>query len=155
MSQMDLKTTTIDDVEYSMTMLPPKVARKLLLKIWGIVAPILDGVIEKNPDIEKLAEKKVGLNLLNGAFAASADRLSEADLDWAMNELADITNVHMGGDETPKLSRVFDAHFAGKIGIMFRWFAWGLQVQFADFSDMVAGAIDGLAPAKGSKSPTT
>lgn len=117
MSQQDSESKTIDGVQYSVYMLPPRMARKILVKIVQSISPALGG------DEDTIV----------AALSSVADRVSDDDLDWMMNELAKVTQVHLGGDKAPMLAGIFDAHFKGKMGVMFSWFGFALKVQYGNF----------------------
>lgn len=119
MSQLDKHEKEIGGTVYLMRMLPPKKARALLLKMTKVVAPSLDG-LSMEADV---------LSALGGV----SERLSEEDLDYAMDLLSTVTDFRLPNGNEPNLKDKFDLHFTGKLGDMFRWFAWGLSVQYADF----------------------
>lgn len=117
MSQQDNESKTIDGAQYIVYMLPPRTARKILVKIVQTIAPAISG------DSDSVVR----------ALSTVADRLNDEDLDWIMNELAKVTKVNLGGDKAPMLSGIFDAHFKGKMGVMFSWFGFALKVQYGNF----------------------
>lgn len=151
MSQGDCKTKTIDGTKYGVYMLPPKLARKMLVRIFQVLAPSAGELFGR--ESEQLS-KAIGPTL-----ATLADRLSDDDLDWMMGELAKVSTVEMAPNKEPALGQIFDVHFMGRIGHMLKWFAFALEVQYSDFwSGSGSGLNDLLATVKAamaSPSPST
>jgi len=148
-SQRDSQTKSIDGCGYTVYMLPPKVARKILVRIFQVLGPSLGEAFSR--DEEKLSAA------IGPIIREFTDRLSDDDLEWMMTALADVTMIDPGGGKTIPLKGVFDGHFQGKIGSMLRWFAFALEVQFSDFfGDSVGGLgqlLAGLKETLASASP--
>ena len=139
MSQADCKTREIDGMKYSVYMLPPKTARKMLTRIFQVAGPSIGSIIgQQDDDVSKVA---------GPVLAEFAGRLDDADLDWMMNDLAKITTAEVSPGKEPFIGTIFDIHFRGRIAHMFKWFVFALEVQFADFWEGSDGGLNGLLSA--------
>ena len=66
--------------------------------------------------------------------------MKQEDLDHVIVELRNVCHVGVNGsDKTVPLANIFEAHFSGDIGGLFRWLFWGLKVQFGNFSNAFGG----------------
>ena len=151
MSQTDLQTRTIDGVKYGVYMLPPKLARKILVRIFQVLGPSAGEAFKR--------EEQEILAAIGPILATLADRLNDDDLDWMMGELAKVSTVELEPGKAPSLGQIFDNHFRGRIGRMFKWFAFAVEVQYADFWSGSESGLSGLfsmaKAAMASPSPST
>ncbi len=87
------------------------------------------------------------LTTLDGAVSAIAtllSTLSEQDMEFVVNALADETLVHKEGEEESMrvtLKNIFDTHFAGEYVKQVEWLAFALEVNF-DFLDGLRKRVD-------------
>lgn len=150
MSQSDSQSKTFDGTLYTVYMLPPKTARKILVRVFQVLGPSLGEAFTR--DDEKLSAA------IGPIVREFTDRISDEDLDWIMDALTGVTTISPGGEKTIQLRSVFDAQFKGKIGTMFKWFAFALEVQFSDFFGGSAGGLGqllaGIKETLGSVSPS-
>ena len=134
MSQKDAQSKKIGDHTYTVYMLPAKKSRHVLQKLASIALPALgslaDGVggLGKDSKISDLLNKKLDGAFFHDLCTTAMDRLSEADLDWMFEELG--TGSEVDGKQ---LWPQFDEHFRGNVGGQFRWFAFCLEAQYANF----------------------
>ena len=151
MSQTDLQTRTIAGVKYGVYMLPPRLARKMLVRIFQVIAPSAGEAFKR--------EGQEILDAFGPVLATLADRLNDDDLEWMMGELAKVSTVEVEPGKAPQLDKIFDIHFRGRIGQMFKWFAFAVEVQYADFWSGSEGGLNGLLAmakaAMASPSPST
>lgn len=136
MSQSDCKTKTIDGTKYGVYMLPPKLARKMLVRIFQVLAPSAGEMFSR--ESEEVA------TVIGPVLSSLADKLSDDDLDWMMSELAKVSTAEVAPSKEPFLEPLFDVHFRGRIAHMLKWFAFALEVQFSDFFDGSEGGLSGL-----------
>jgi len=144
MSQRDSESKVIDGTKYVVYMLPPRKARKILVRIFQVMAPSAGEAVSR-------ADDNVS-NALGDILKNLADRLDDNDLEWMMGVLAEVTTVETGPNQAPYLSKFFDAQFKGKIGAMMKWFVFALGAQYGDFfegsasdlSDQLAGLKEAL-----------
>lgn len=130
---MTAAKTTIDGHEYSVSMLPAKTAKRTLLKIVKVIAPsAADGIGSVSSLAELLGDAaKFGIA---DAIRTFVDRVDEDTLMEVTDLLAERTTVNLG-KQSPQLSQIYDAHFAGKLKAETKWFGFALKTQFADFFD--------------------
>jgi hypothetical protein len=136
MPQTQGSSETIDGIEYTVFMLPPRVARTMLVEMAKVLAPVLTS-IAPGGSVKDL----LGANIDLGTIATGlTDRLSPQMLDDHMNKLASATQVKEGGD----LSKIFDIHFRGEIGRMFKWYIFALKVNFGNFTSALESVSSSL-----------
>ena len=111
----------IGDCTYTVTMLPAKLGNRVLLKLMKSVAPVF-----------AVASGGVAA-LAAGGIGPAIQSLSEDDFDWIAQQLAEKTEVNMGGDQSPTLARVFDLHFAGKYMEELEWLEFAIEVNYGPF----------------------
>lgn len=150
MSQGDCQTRVIDGMKYGVYMLPPRLARKMLVRIFQVLAPSAGELFSRE---DEEVSKAIG-----PALSSLADRLNDDDLEWMMSELAKVTTAEIASGKEPFIGAIFDMHFRGKIAHMMKWFTFALEVQFSDFWSGSEGGLGGLiamARAAVSQSPST
>jgi hypothetical protein len=87
------------------------------------------------------------LTTLEGAVSAISallSTLSEQDMEFVINALAEETLVCKEGEEEHTrvtLKNIFDSHFAGEYGKQAEWLAFALEVNF-DFLDGLRTRVD-------------
>lgn len=119
MAQNEAKTKDIDGVKYSVRMLPPKVARRMLVEMAKVAGPVLGALTKKGLETEVNFQE---------VFEGVSENLTPELLDVHMSLLTDVSEA----DGVP-LKTIFDVHFMGKVGLMFKWYLFALQVNFEDF----------------------
>lgn len=129
MSQLDPVKETIDGHEYTMVMLDPTVAAKLLRRIMFVVSPAVGafavaGGKELTPELFSM--------IAGGLF----ERLDEKLLDDVISRMSSVTIV-----DGKKMDQVFMIHFRGRIGHMIKWIAFAMRVQYADFLSEIRNVI--------------
>jgi len=151
--QNEIQKTTISGDTYGVYMLPPRVANKMLIRIVKTVGPSLGLVVEELDD-DAVKGGLVGLMKnpkIDGSFIAKVaqelcERLDEDQIEGMMDTLADVSEVEGKGN----LLKAFDAHFHGKIGELYAWFAFALQVQFGNFGSAWSTDLSASLQAKAS-----
>ncbi len=133
--QTDIQTKLISGETYGVRMLAPRTANKMFIRIIKTVGPSL-GVLVEELDEDKVKGGLKGLMEnpdIDGTFIAKvakelSERLDENEIEHMMDTLAKVSEIEGVG-----LFNVFDKHFHGKIGELYVWFAFALQVQFGNF----------------------
>ena len=154
MSQTDTKSITIDGVRFTVHMLDPWVANEILHMLGNLVGPslgqLVGAVASKSGDQsisqqlaegKSWAEKKIDPEFLSAGISGLFQRLDPTQTRLIMEQLAAVTTV----GEKGRLSETFAAVFQGKIGAMYRWAAFAIKVNFADFFSSIPAAIEFVA----------
>ena len=133
--QTEEQKKVISGCTYTVYMLPPRQANKILIRIVKTVGPSLGVLIEELPDdAVKGGLKGLMDNVdIDGAFIGKVakelcERLDENEIERMMDTFAKVSEVN-----GVNLLSVFDGHFHGKIGELYAWFAFALQANFQDF----------------------
>lgn len=132
--QNEAQTKVISGVTYGVYMLPPRIANRMLIRIVKIVGPSL-GVLLEEVDEEEGLKGLMNSTKVDGAFIGKVARelcarLDEKTLEGIMDTFAEVSEVD--GASMPK---VFDAHFRGKVGEMYVWFIFALEVNYSSFGN--------------------
>ena len=138
MSQMDCQERVIDGVTYSVYMLPPKTAMDLLVDIGKVVGPSVGTLVDaasSKGGAAALLEMSVTSEFFSKAASELFERMDKSVLRSVIDQLAKVSMA-----DGVKLESTLDIHFRGKLGTMFKWLAFALQVQFGDFFNALGGA---------------
>jgi hypothetical protein len=134
---------TIDGHTYRVTMLPVSKGRRLLAELFKVAGPALGDLASAAAGAKGVSEVKV--ESLAGALRQLADRLEPAFLDRLCEELAASTQLVLdGGARAVPLKQEMEFHFAGRYGAMFKWIAFALKVNYADFFGAWSGGVRAL-----------
>jgi hypothetical protein len=169
MSQMDGKAREIEGHTYRVRMLDPMVASDLLVDIGKVIAPALGAIggfaLGEKDGVSKLLEgdgNGSGETVVGSAFERGVvgfvDRLEKQKLREIVETMARATALVVGPQEEPELWPLFNAHFGGRLVAMYKWLAFALEVQYADFFLAIGPAIGRAARSAGldrSSSPST
>jgi hypothetical protein len=136
-----VETFALDGEHYRVTQLGAVDGRRLIVRLIKTMAPLLRGVemagAKPTPQgvLSRVLETSDGK-----VFGAVADFLQEFDgafFEELCEKFASATEVRVTDGSTerwPTLSTtVFDEHFAGRYGLMLRWFVRCLALNGADF----------------------
>lgn len=149
MSQRDAKVFTIGEHRYEVYMLPPKVARHMLVDVGKVLAPAV-GALAGKGGLESVLDSSVDVG---AALGGMMDRLDHETLDRHFDALAKVTHV----DGKP-LGPIFEVHFMGAVGEQMEWFAFAMRANFEDFFGVLQRAsapLRAVAAGKASPSQTT
>lgn len=150
MSQLDSQTKIIDGVTYTVAMLDPLAANDLLIDIMHVVGPSLGAGVGAfagaftDGDGDGLDTKADPL-MLEKAISGFFERCTKQKLRETIDVLARVTTVEISS-KTPCLQTILAEHFKGKLGKMYEWLAFAIQVELGDFFDWVTPAIANAAP---------
>lgn len=90
-------------------------------------------------DLASIGNIKVGGDVFGRAVGALVERIDSARVQTLIKELAAVTEVAPeGSDKFLPLPGVFELHFAGRMGGLFKWLKFALEVQFSDFLSSLA-----------------
>lgn len=131
----------IDGVEYVMHQFPAGKALKVLSKLVKAIG-------------EPMAVLSAGANLqveevLPKAVHALAEKLDENEVEGLVKDI--LKSVHY---KNVPVSDVFDTHFQGRIGHLFKVLKETLSYQYGNFIEALVGSMQ-AGPAKGRKSQNT
>jgi hypothetical protein len=140
------KSLLIGSHTYHVTELPSGQARDLLVKLVKVFGPVLAGMLEDGKLIPEGTEgapaealvnrvSKVDSKTLSKMLLAFSDRVSAADFKYLCQVLGDSTQVEIeAGAQVPLDLEYQELHFkGGRLSHLFRWLAFALEVQYADF----------------------
>lgn len=156
MSQQTGERTTIDGIEFECFMLDPWVANDILHELFKLVGPSIGdlvGAASAGGDAKSIKEtmqdrellgKKLDPALLSQGVSGLFMRLDANTTRSIMERLASVTTVK-GGTGSGKLESTFQAVFIGKMGTMYKWAGWALQVQFKSLFGSIPAAIEWFA----------
>lgn len=113
----------IGDSTYRARQLPAGEGRRAFARLVRFLGPALAGLTS--------GEKDKGANL-GATLAGLASALTPEDVDYFCDTFGAVNDVK-NGDDWPRVSAVFDIHFAGKYGEMMKWIAWNIELNFGSF----------------------
>lgn len=137
MSQNVGTDVLIDDYTYTIYMLPPKKARKMLVSMAKIIGPALGAAVGEG-SFSSLLDKKTSDINVGAIIGQILERIDDKELDQFCEWLASVTHV----DGKP-LKDQFEFHFLGRIGAQFEWLAAAIKVNFSDFFPRLGRVISG------------
>ena len=131
-------STVIDGDRYEMTLFGATQGYRLFHRLFKMFGPSFGHLVDAMSGDKGASIRDV--NLASDAAVSALKRLvddvHEADLDHLIDALRKQTHVAAGGGQNSiPLAGVFEVHFQGRMGTMFKWLAWGLRVQYASFFD--------------------
>lgn len=117
---LETKNKQIGANEYQVTQLGAIQGRKVLARLARVIGPAI---------------AEVGTGGVTAALAKAAEGLTDADVDYFCETFAPMTHVRMPDGKTPKLSQIFDFHFAANYLELTKWLGFCLEVNFGSFFD--------------------
>jgi hypothetical protein len=141
---LDTTKVTVDGFEYTLQALDTVKARKVLFKVMGALAPVLQALAKAQSEPEQ-------------ALAQAASALVEHLPESAYAELCDVfaanTIVELPDGRSPQLKDVLRFHFSRRLSAEARWLFECCKFNFADFLDGKAlGDLRALMPKASLKS---
>lgn len=139
----------IGEHTYRVTQLTALKARALFARLVRFVGPAAATVVG--------AGRKVSLGELGSILGDLSERVTDDELGWFCDRLGECSYIVGDGGRTQQLERaIIDIHFAGALLDMFKWMAFALEVNFADFLSELKRTQAAASMAQGkpeSKSP--
>lgn len=132
------QSTVIDGYRYEMTMLGATQGYKLFHRLFRMFGPSFGSLMDAvgGGDIQDV---DLSSNVVIHGIQSLTENVKESDLDHVVEMLRKQTHVSVdGSDRTIPLAGIFEAHFSGSLGSMFKWLYWGLGVQYQDFTSAFA-----------------
>lgn len=159
MSQKEGVTEVIDGKTYTMYMLPPMVSNDLLIDVAKMIGPALGPVVDylvtgkKSDELSAVMDKELDSGFFTKVATSLSRELDKEVFTRVIQTFKQFTHV----DGQP-LDRIFDAHFRGELGAMYRWLAWGMRVQWGKCWSALGGVVSLpgaiVPPVPPSKSPS-
>jgi len=135
----EIHSTVIDGDRYEMTMFGASQGYRIFHRLFKILGPVLGKVMDAAVDVQDIRDVDLSSGAVAEGLQALSGAMKESDLDYLIDAMRKCTHVGIGGSEkTTPLAGVFEMHFSGRIGSMFKWLAWGLKVQYSSFGDAFA-----------------
>lgn len=159
MSQHDGETKDIDGHTYRVRHLDPMTAQDMVVDLADILGPAIAAVGGKmmatQGDSTQMAEGADPDTVMSGesyegsferAILGVVQRLSKAKQREFIDKLAAVSWVVQDDGKEPKLSTIYAHHFRGRVMSAYRWLAFALRVQFADFFSALSPVIARFDP---------
>ncbi len=153
------KEKTINGTKFRVVQLGFEDGIDLLVTLYKTLGPSLGVFMAglERKDSKSLGDTEVSMSGMRDALLELAQRLNASDLKLVVSTLAKTTRVNREGEKWPLLEPEVD--LAGEYGLMFKWLAFALEVNYSGFFDGAASPMGGLAAAlqtlKPSASPST
>lgn len=126
--------TTLGQSTYFVSYLPPQQASDLAIDLFKVLGPafamMMSGAAQGMKGEAVLKASLLDQDL-EPIVVSLAKTLDKAALNQAMQALAKVTYVTTNGTKA-NLTNVWNTHFTGRIGEMYRWFFFALKTNFAD-----------------------
>ena len=114
----------IDGVMYKVWPLPFSVGRPALVRLLGVLSPILSGVFKAQSEAGQAA----------ALFEALPAALTDADLAYFGKVFGDASQYRTAsGDWAPLIEKIQAEHFADRYFAYFRWIALAARCNYAGF----------------------
>lgn len=147
MPQNEGQSREIDGVTYTVYHLPPRKARDMTIDIGKALGPSFGRFIDS-------FQTSGSVDVFAEGFRDLFDRLSKDMLNSMMEEMSAVSEA-----DGVRLKGIFDVHFLGRVGPMFKWFRFALEVNFQDFfsiwKDVMSQFQEALAQGSSSQSTST
>ncbi len=117
---------------YKHVLLGAKAGRLMSVRIVKLLGPTLCGFIEGTVGGKRGGEASIALGA-SEAVREMVLRLHKDDIEGIQDELAKLTTVALDSEHEPRLSDIFDDHFAGHYDWMLEWTAFVLEANFKSF----------------------
>jgi hypothetical protein len=137
-SQQNSEIKEIEGVKYEVFMLAPSVSLDLGVEIGKVLGPAFGALIDKASATEAKDVLDTDVNFADAAKLLFQN-LEKGMLQNVILKLASVTHA----DGTP-LDKIWEIHFRGKLGSLFKWMGFALKVQYSDFLEG-AGIGSGLS----------
>jgi hypothetical protein len=133
---IETRERTIGEHTYRVTQLGTKRGSAMLVKLVKLLGPgcgsFIGGLGRAPSGNSGEWESALALGL-GDALHDLATRLDEAQFAAVCDEFAKQTAVVLSAELEPRLSDIFDDHFAGKYDVMLRWLRFCMEINFSSF----------------------
>ncbi len=125
---------------YRVSQLGFTAGRQMLVRLTKALGPVLARMLEgASLATGKLSVSGMSTASVAGALYELAERLTEADLEYACAVFGMQTVVVIDG-RTPQLDKAFqELHFAGAYDEMIKWLGFCLEVNYSGFTSALGG----------------
>lgn len=127
-ASLDTQEIEVGDYRYRITKLTAGVGKQGLVRLMRVVGAGLEALPNGVSDVESLEDSdtiKIAGRVIQG--------LEVQDVDYFCDVFKGSTVILLDDDKEPKLSSVFDLHFAGRYMEMFQWLGACLMFNYGDF----------------------
>jgi hypothetical protein len=137
MSQRTSEAKEINGVKYEVFMLPPKISLSLMEDLGKVLGPAFGALVDRSFSSQTgdALDSEVSFT---GAAKLLFQNLEKGMMQDVILKLASVTHA----DGTP-LDKIWEVHFLGKMGSLFKWLGFALRTQYSDFLEEV-GIASGL-----------
>lgn len=132
----------IDGFIYSVATLDAYAAIPVFDKVAKVLFPTFEAISMNASTLsalaqgaEAMADVTIVARVAIRALSAGTQKLNASDLRYCIDAFTAKSTVQVNGQQAPELTRVFAAHFSGRMTSMWKWFYFCLEVNFADFLD--------------------
>jgi hypothetical protein len=146
------KETIIAGTKFRITQLGFEDSIDLFVPLCKTLGPSIGALFSglENESTQNLSDARVSSTGVTQALTELAQRLTSQDLKYAVNTLAKTTRVEREPGKWPILEPEVD--LAGEFGLMFRWLAFALGVNYGSFLGEVLSGASPLENPKGQAS---
>lgn len=127
------KETTIEGTKFKVTQIGFEDGIELMTMLYKSLGPSIGAMLaglDKKPG-EDLGSTNVSMGAVSNALGELAKRLNAADLKHVVHTLAKATLIEREPGKWPTLEPEVD--LAGDYGLMFKWLAFALEVNYGNF----------------------
>ncbi len=129
---IETREKLIGQHRYKVTQLGAKQGRGLLVRLTKLAGPGI-GAFVGGLGARKSADTDSAIAMgISQALYDLATRITEDEVGAILDDLAKNTVIVLG-DREPRLSDIFDGHFAGRYDEMIKWAAFCLEVNYHSF----------------------
>jgi hypothetical protein len=140
---LDSRDKQVGSSTYRVTQLGATQSLTTLLDLAKMLGPalgvVVDGAGGHSASFADLANAQVTGAVFARATEALFSRLDNVKVQEIINKMREKTQVDREGNGNfQNLAPIFDVHFAGKMGELFGWFRFALEVNYSDFLPLLA-----------------
>lgn len=135
---LEAKTERIGRYNYRCMQLGARESGRVFFRLMHLVAPVLKDLNVK--DVTSL-EGAIMSGIANALVAAKYE-----DFEELCNSFAKSSEVELTSDQWPKVSAVFETHFAGAFEEQIQWLIFCVKTNYASFLDVVTAKLKEVQP---------
>jgi hypothetical protein len=143
MSQREAVEKTLGEHKYTMYMLPPRTSNALLVKVVKMVGPSIGPLfdmffnkLKSSKDMSEIMDEEIGVEFFQNASSTFFEHLDNDIINEVLDQFAKV-----GEADGHPMPGIFDLHFMGDLGRMYKWMFWGMQVQWGKSLGDLIGQI--------------
>ncbi len=136
------QSKTIGGHDFTVYLLPWEQANDVLIEIADVIAPALAQLAAEPDSLDTLLESKLDGPEVAKVIAAAVQKLTRERMRFVTQTLMSVT--HCDGKE---LKAISNAVFRGELTLMYKWLAFAIQVNYADFLSALQSTAAGVGKA--------